>query len=98
MQDQSNDTHTADGVEITPGLWVWNNDLKSVKVTEEQFSTEEARARLFREADPTATVYSKVWYDTTSGSFNGTRMATRFHGYKAADYQGLSYGDANRHK
>lgn len=94
--DRSDDTHTADGVEITPGLWVWNNDLRSVQVKPEQFATDEARARLFREADPSATVYSKVWYDTTGGSFNGTRMATVFEGIRAADYQGMSYGDAKK--
>lgn len=92
MHDRSDDTHTADGVEITPGLWVWNNDLKSVQVKPEQF-VGEARTRLFREADPTATVYSRVWYDTTGGSFNGTRMATVFNGVRASDHPGAQYGD-----
>jgi hypothetical protein len=94
--DRSNDTHTADGVKITPGLWVWNNNLDSVQVTPEQFATPEARERLFRQADPTATIYSQVWYDTTGGIFNGTRMATVFEGLHAADYPGMSYGNAKR--
>lgn len=96
MEDRSNDTHTADGVEITPGLWVWNNNLDSVMVTPEQFATPEAKARLFARADPGKTVYSDVWYDTTGGSYNGTRMATVFQGIKAADHPGSAYGTAKR--
>lgn len=91
--DRSDDTHTADGHLITPDLWVWNNDLRSVQVKPEQFEGE-ARERLFRRADPTATVYSEVWYDTTGGSFNGTRMATVFRGFPAANYQGMTFGEA----
>lgn len=93
--DRSDDTHTADGVKILPGLWVWNNDLRSVQVKSEQFFGE-ARERLFRQADPTATVYSQVWYDTTGGSFNGTRMATVFEGYAAKDYPGMTFGEAKK--
>lgn len=95
-RDLSDATHTVDGVEITPGLWVWDNNLDSCQVDPGQF--------------PGGSRYSSLtgvgaqhwdgWYDTvrpdgTRGALlNGERMVTVFEGLRAEDFPGKSYGEA----
>lgn len=98
MKDQSDLTHTVDGVEITPGLWVWDNNLDSVQVDPAQFPG----APQYSELTDVGGKYWDGWYRTRTpdGGFgavlNGERMVTVFEGLRAADFPGMAYGDAKR--
>jgi hypothetical protein len=94
--DRSDQTHTADGVEITPGLWVWDNDLESVQVDPEQFP---GGSRYRGELTGVFGQYWDGWYNmirpdgTRSAIMNGTRMATVFEGKRAEDHAGKHWGE-----
>ena len=87
--------HTSDGVEIAPGLWVWDNNLNSVQIDPAQF------------VDPSPLTgvggqYWDGWFNTLDGEgkrshvMNGERIATVLQGKRAADYAGLSFREAKR--
>jgi hypothetical protein len=85
--------HTSDGVEITPGLWVWNNNLDSVQVDPRQFV----------DPSPITGVLGTCWdgwYNMLDGDggrasiMNGERMATVFEGLFAEDFPGMSLREA----
>lgn len=103
MQDRSDNTHTTDGVEITPGLWVWDNNLDSRQVSPGNWPAEDAEPRSGQVGSP----HFDGWYDTLdaegkrAGLSNGTRMITVFRGalgedppLRAEDYQGMRWADA----
>jgi hypothetical protein len=97
-RDLSDATHTVDGVEITPGLWVWDYDLLSVQIDPEQFPG----GRRHSPITGVGAEHWDGWYDTVKpdgtrgGIMNGTRMVAVFEGLRAADYQGMTYGEAKK--
>lgn len=99
MQDRSDQTHTVDGVEISPGLWVWDNNLDSVQVDPEQFP---GGARYRGETTGVFGQYWDGWYDTQNADgtraalLNGERMVTVFEGLRAEDHKGKSLGEARK--
>jgi hypothetical protein len=99
MTDRSDKTHTVDGVEITPGLWVWDNNLDSVQVDPEQWP---GSSRYRGDISGVGGQHWDGWYDMlrADGSrahiMNGERMVTVFEGLRAADFPGVAYGDAKR--
>jgi hypothetical protein len=92
MQDLSDLTHTVDGVQITPGLWVWNNNLDSVQVDPDQFGDDSVTGVRGSSWDG--------WYRMLDGQgnrthiANGERMTTVFYGLRAARYPGLAHSEA----
>lgn len=94
-RDMSDATHTVDGVEITPGMWVWDNNLDSVQVSPDQFP---GAARYSALTDVGGTHwdgwYRTRWQHGNGPVLNGERMVTVFEGLRAEDYKGMSYGDA----
>lgn len=65
-------THTADGVLVTPGLWVWTNNYRKAQVT--RYLHAETNQN-------TGTVAH--WFDTTDCMVDESRMVTVLDGKRA---------------
>lgn len=64
--------YTADGVLITPGLWVWSNNYRKAQVTR----------YLHTDTWPDGRVVP--WFDTTDCMCDGSRMTTVLNGKAAS--------------
>jgi hypothetical protein len=95
MQDRSDKTHTVDGVEIAPGLWIWDNNLDSRQVDPEQFPG----GRTHSPITGVGGEHWDGWYNTLgkdgrrAGLSNGERMIAVYEGVKASDHPGMAFGD-----
>lgn len=90
MPTAPDNRHTSDGVEITPGLWVWDNNLNSVQVDPAQFVNPSPLTGIGGQ-------YWDGWYNMLDGKgerapiMNSERIATMFEGRLAADFPGMSW-------